>query len=175
MLDELLKGNERFAEGWSGELPLLPRRGLVVLTCMDHRVDPLAALGLEPGDAMVLRNAGGRVTPAFLRDLRILELVAAKRGGSFAELELVLMQHTQCGAGALAGEHHALLSDHLGCSAEELGARSPSDPYEGVRVDIELLAAEDALPESLSVTGLVYDVEDGRVELVERRSPLRAE
>jgi carbonic anhydrase len=111
MLDELLKGNERFAEGWSGELPPLPRRGLVVLTCMDHRVDPLAALGLEPGDAMVLRNAGGRVTPAFLRDLRILEL----------------------------------------------------------------LAAEDALPESLSVTGLVYDVEDGRVELVERRSPLRAE
>src|SRR5689334_23652269 len=101
MLDDLLQANERYAEAEFGELPSLPSRGLVILTCMDHRLDPLAALGLEPGDAMVIRNAGGRVTPAFLRDLRILELVAAKRGGSLDELELVLMQHTQCGAGSL--------------------------------------------------------------------------
>jgi carbonic anhydrase len=173
MLDDLLHANERYAEAEFGELPSLPRRGLVILTCMDHRVDPLAALGLEPGDAMVLRNAGGRVTPAFLRDLRILELVAAKRGGSLGELELLLVQHTQCGAGGLAGEHHGLLAEHLGCESEELGTRSPADPYEGVRVDIELLAAEDGVPDSLAVAGLVYDVEDGRIELVERRAPLR--
>src|SRR5690348_14851158 len=151
MIDELLERNRSYVEGEPPELPPLPRRGLVILTCMDHRVDPLAGLGLEPGDAMVLRNAGGRVTPAFLRDLQILELVAAKRGGSLGDLELLLMQHTQCGAGGLAGEHHELLADHLGCAAEELGGRSPADPYEGVRVDVELLAGNDAVPDSLAV------------------------
>ena len=151
MLEDLLANNEEFVRGRSGDLPALPARGLVILTCMDHRVDPAAALGLELGDAMVLRNPGGRVTPELIEDLETLDRVARARGSALAELELVLMQHTDCGANALTS----------------------TEPEAGVQGDIEALAAAQAIPDSLSVTGLVYDTGTGRLELVERRSPLR--
>jgi carbonic anhydrase len=135
------------------DLPPLPRRNLVILTCMDHRIDPLAALDLEHGDAMVIRNPGGRVTPQVIRDLEILDQVARARGSALDELELVLIQHTDCGANALTS----------------------TQPQDGVRGDIEALAAAPSIPGALSVMGLVYDTETGRVEEVERRSPLRAQ
>jgi carbonic anhydrase len=119
---------------------------------MDHRVDPLAAFGLEPGDAMVLRNAGGRVTPAVLDDLEILAQVAEARGGNLADLELLLIQHTDCGAAKVAGV---------------------TDTPKALRADLEALAADERLPGSFSVSGLLYDTASGRVELVERRSTLR--
>ena len=155
MLEKLLADNEEFARRVPGDLPGLPRRGLVVLTCMDHRIDPAGALGLELGDAMVLRNAGGRVTPSLIEELETLDRVAAQRGSALAELELVLMQHTECGAARVASD----VSD---------------DPAERVRIDIEALAADTRVPDPLAVTALVYETATGRVELVERRSPLRA-
>lgn len=169
MLDELLENNRRFAAEDRGELPPLPRRGLVVLTCMDHRIDPSRALGLELGDAMVMRNPGGRVTPGFVRNLSILDRVAAKAGSGVEQLELVLMQHTECGAGSLAGADDELLAEHFGIAPDEVAVKFPSDPYAGVRVDIDVLAADPSVPAPLSVTGLVYETRTGRVELVERR------
>lgn len=151
MLEELFRNNEGFAAAGPGELPKLPRRGLVIVTCMDHRIDPAAALGLDLGDAMVLRNPGGRVTPQLIEDLDVLDQVARERDSALGELELVLMQHTECGANAL----------------------SSTDPHDGVRGDIEALATDTSVPDSLSVTGLVYETATGRVELVERRAPLR--
>jgi len=151
--DSLLEGNRAYAERGIGELPQLPRRGVVILTCMDHRIDPAAALGLELGDAMVLRNPGGRVTPSLINDLETLDQIARARRASLAELQLVLMQHTLCGANALTS----------------------TEPREGVHADIEALANEASIPDSLSVTGLVYDTETGRVGLVERRTPLRTQ
>jgi carbonic anhydrase len=171
--DSLIEGNRTYGERVSTDLPRLPRRGLVILTCMDHRIDPVAALGLELGDAMVIRNAGGRVTPSSIQSLRILDRVASRRGSGLSELELVLMQHTDCGAGGLAGEHDELLAAHFGVPADQLETKAPSDPYEAVRVDIDALAGDRAVPGSLSVTGLVYDVASGHAELVERRAPLR--
>ena len=173
MLDELLERNRRFAESRSDQLPPLPGDGLVILTCMDHRIDPVQALGLEPGSAMVLRNAGGRVTPDILRNLTILDRVARRKDAGLGDLELLLIPHTDCGAGGLAGEEDALLADHFGVSQEELGRRAPADPREGVHRDLELLAESKVIPDELSVSGLVYDTATGRLELVERRSPLR--
>jgi carbonic anhydrase len=173
LISELLDRNSRFAEGRGGELPPLPARGVVVLTCMDHRIDPAAALGLGLGDAMVIRNAGGRVTPSFIKNLEILGLVAAERGSGLHELELILMPHTQCGAAGLAISHPDRLADYLEVSPEDLSRKSPADPREAIRVDLDVLAAAPNVPDSLSVTGLVYDTDTGRVELVERRSPLR--
>jgi carbonic anhydrase len=155
------------------ELPSLPRRGLVVLTCLDHRVDPLAALELELGDAAIIRNAGGRVTPAFLENLAMLGLVARTRGGDPSTFELVLMQHTKCGVGGLADEHADALASYFDVPADQVAAKSPGDPHEGIRVDIEALAANPAVPDSLTVTGMVYDVDTGSAESVERRAPLR--
>ena len=130
----------------------MPRRNLVILTCMDHRIDPLAVLDLELGDAMVIRNPGGRVTPELIRDLGILDQVARARGSSLGELELILMQHTECGANALTS----------------------TDPNSGVRADVEALAKDTSIPNTLSVTALVCETATGEVEEVERRSPLRA-
>jgi carbonic anhydrase len=144
VLDRLLAANEEFSRRELGDLPALPRRDLVILTCMDHRVDPLAALGLEPGDAMVLRNAGGRVTPAFLDDLEILGQVAEERGGNLADLKLLLIQHTDCGAAKVAGV---------------------SDTREALRADLEALGADPRVPEGLSVTALIYDTATGRITL----------
>jgi carbonic anhydrase len=156
------------------ELPSLPRRRLVVLTCLDHRVDPMAALELELGDAAVIRNAGGRVTPAFLQNLAMLGLVARSRGGDPSGFELVLLQHTKCGVGGLTDQHEDALAAYFGVPADQVAAKAPADPYEGIRVDMEALAADPAVPGSLSVKGIVYDVDTGQAELVERRSPLRA-
>jgi carbonic anhydrase len=173
MLDEILTRNKAYAERHRNALPRLPARNLVVLTCLDHRIDPSAALGLELGDAAVIRNAGGRVTPAFLQNLALLGLVVRNRGGDVSSSELLLMQHTECGVGGLADEHAEALASYFGITPAQVASKSPADPYEGTRVDIEALSAAPAIPDSLSVTGLVYDVESGRVELVERRSPLR--
>jgi carbonic anhydrase len=173
MLDDLLDRNLTYAERHQDGLPSLPQRGLVVLTCMDHRIDPVAALGLELGDAMVIRNAGGRVTPAFLQNLDMLGLVARTRGAEMSSFELVLMQHTECGMGGLADEHGEDLADYFGVSRARLDSLAPADPHEGIRVDIEALAGNPAVPGALSVTGLVFDVATGEVELVERRAPLR--
>jgi carbonic anhydrase len=151
MAGDIFEGNRKYAERFDGDLPALPRKGLVILTCMDHRIDPAAALGLDLGDAMVLRNPGGRVTPAMIEELGVLDRVAQDRGSKLAALELVLMQHTECGANELTS----------------------TEPHAGVRSDIEALAAETSIPASLTVTGLVYETGSGSVELVERRAPLR--
>jgi carbonic anhydrase len=152
VLDRLLAANKEFSRRGPGDLPALPRRDLVILTCMDHRVDPHTALGLELGDAMVIRNAGGRVTPAFLADLEILAQVAEARGGNLAALQLLLIQHTDCGAAKVAGV---------------------ADPREALRADVEVLATDERVPATLSVSGLLYDTGSGRIELVDERSPLR--
>ena len=143
-IDDLLAGNEQFARSGPGELPKLPRRGLVILTCMDHRVDPLAALGLELGDAMVIRNAGGRVTPAVLDELEILARIAEDRGASIEDLHLLVLQHTDCGAAKIAGVN---------------------DPREALRGDLSALEADSRVPAGLQVTGSVYDTATGRITL----------
>jgi carbonic anhydrase len=173
-VSELLERNARFAESDHEELPFLPRLRTLVLTCADHRVDPAKVLGLELGEALVIRNGGGRVTPAVLQNLAMLAAVAATEGGGGEGFELILMQHTDCGVGRLAGPEHAdALAAYFGVTPEEVSEKSPDDPYAGIRIDIETLAGNPIVPASLSVSGLVYDVTTGRAELVERRSPLR--
>lgn len=174
-LDELLDRNRRIAEDSGGELPTLPRRRLAVLACMDHRVDPATVLGLELGDAVVIRNPGGRVTPSFLQQLEVLARVFPQVDADEEPFELALIQHTECGFARLsaAEEHRELVSGYFGVPPERLGERAPGDPYEGVRADIALLAGDERVPGSLAVTGLVYEMGSRRLELVERRAPLR--
>jgi carbonic anhydrase len=172
-VDELLQRNARFADQAFTELPRLPGLRAVIVACVDARADPAHVLGLRPGEAAVVRTVGGRVTPAVLQNLALLRRVLAAAGGG-DDLELVLMQHTDCGFGKLVGpEHEELVSEYLGAGDWEPAARSIADPRAGVREDLRLLAENPAVPSSLSVTGLVYDVASGRAELVERRSPLR--
>lgn len=175
-VEELLERNARFAAAQhSAGLPTIPRLRACVVACPDPRVDPAQVLGLELGDAAVVRAAAGRISPIVLQQLLFLQATGAAEGAGDAAFELVLMQHTDCGIKHFIGpDRRDGLAAFLGCTVEELEGKSVTDPYEAVRVDIEVLAANPLLPDSLSVTGVVYDVESGRVELVERRSPLRA-
>jgi carbonic anhydrase len=175
VVDELLDRNARFAESEHEELPFLPRKSALVLTCVDHRVDPAHTLGLELGEAVVIRNGGGRVTPAALHNLAMLAAVRATGGGSPEGFELILMQHTDCGVGRLLADHVDALAAYFEVPADQVAAKSPDDPYKGIRVDMEALAENPLIPGSLSVTGMVYDVHTGKAEVIERRSPLREE
>jgi carbonic anhydrase len=105
----LLERNRRFAADFSeGDLAIRPRLSTVVLTCLDARVDPAHLLGLELGDAVVLRNAGGRITPAVLRDLAVLGFLAGRLpGNAAAQLELAIIHHTDCGAAQLSPDRVA--------------------------------------------------------------------
>jgi carbonic anhydrase len=170
---ELLERNARFAGRGHQPLPMLPRLGAVIVTCPDPRVDPAHVLGLRLGEAAVIRAAAGRVSPIVLQNLALLAQLAAVQGAT-GDVELVLMQHTDCGITRLTGpEHRPLLAGLLGVPPAELATMSIADPYGAVRTDIEALAANPLMPDRLSVAGLVYDVATGRAALVERRSPLR--
>jgi carbonic anhydrase len=175
LVTKLLDRNARFAESGHEELPFLPKLSTLVLTCVDHRVDPAHVLGLELGEAVVIRNGGGRVTPPTLHNLAMLAAVRATEGGGPEGFELILMQHTDCGVGRLLAEHSDALAAYFDVPPEDVADKSPDDPYRGIEVDMKELASNPLIPASLSVTGLVYDVHTGRAELIERRSPLREE
>jgi carbonic anhydrase len=172
--EELLMRNARFAQHRATGLPALPRLRTCVVACPDPRVDPAHVLGLELGDAAVVRAAAGRVSPIVLQQLLFLQATAAAVGAGGEPFELVLMQHTDCGIRHFTSPAmRDGLAAFLGCAVEELGGKSVDDPYGAIRVDMDALAANALIPDSLAVTGLVYDVDSGRAELVERRSPLR--
>jgi carbonic anhydrase len=174
VIDVLLERNRAFASEAHEVLPLPPRLNACVVTCPDPRVDPGEVFGLELGDAAVVRAAGGRISPIVVQQLLFLAQAGAAAGQQQEGLELILMGHTDCGMAHLLGaEQRDLLAAFLGCGVEDLDAKAPADPHRGVLVDIEELAANPLIPASLSVTGLVYDVATGLVEVVERRAPLR--
>jgi carbonic anhydrase len=173
VLDALLERNAR-AAATHAPLPNLPRLNLCIVACPDPRVDPMAVFGLEPGDAAVVRAAAGRISPIVIQQLAFLAATGADYGQRPTGTELVLMTHTECGIANFTGDdRREALAAFLGCTVGELDARSVTDPREAVRGDVALLAANPLLPDELSVTGVVYDVDSGRVEVVERRSPLR--
>ena len=164
----LLERNERFARTYTPAPLGLPAAQVLVVTCLDHRVDPAIVLGLRLGDAPVIRNAGGRVTPAGIDDLAYLAFLAGElSGGQDAPgtlFEVAVVHHTQCGTGFLADpayRHRA--AEATGLSESELEASAGSDPYLPVKTDVERLLAAPKLSPKVSVSGHVYDVATGRV------------
>ena len=164
----LLERNEQFAHEYT-PLPLgAPTTGLVVVTCLDHRVDPAIVLGLHLGDTPVIRNAGGRVTPAVINDLAYLAFLAGKLFGSSDRLfEVAVIHHSQCGTGFLAdpGFRHEA-AEATGVPETDLEATEVADPYATVKFDVERLLTSPLLPSKVSVSGHVYDIETGRVTTV---------
>ena len=173
VIDELLERNAYLAATHQ-PLPNVPRLNLCVVTCPDPRVDPMAIFGLRPGDAAVVRVAAGRVSPIVMQQLAFLAATGSDYGQRPDGTELILMTHTNCGIVNFTGDDRRdALAGFLGCSTGELSSRAVTDPREAVRRDIAILAASPQLPSELSVTGIVYDVQTGRTEVIERHSPLR--
>ena len=164
----LLENNEWSAHGFTPVPLAVPTARLIVVTCLDHRLDPARILGLEPGDAPIIRNAGGRVTESVVTDIAYLGFLARQVFGVEGRLfEIAVIHHTQCGTGFLADpdfRHRA--ADATGLSARTLAASQVSDPRVTVREDVERLLSSPLLPRETTVSGHVYDVETGRVSMV---------
>jgi carbonic anhydrase len=128
--DAVRERNGAFAEaGAYREAKIMPRLALMVLTCLDPRVDPAAILGIELGDAAVLRNAGGRVTGDVLDDVAFIGQMAAAAVPEGPLFELAIIHHNQCGTAALAHEpFRARLAATTGADPAELEHRAVIDP-----------------------------------------------
>ncbi|GCE08135.1 carbonic anhydrase [Dictyobacter aurantiacus] len=174
MLDTLVERNQGFvSHQFQKDLPLMPTLRAMIIGCVDPRVDPAHLLGLGPGEAVVIRNVGGRVTPGALQTLGMLGRIApSEEGNPAGEFHLIVLQHTQCGIARLEGNPD-LLASYFGIGQEGLSSRAVTDPYAAVAVDVATLKANPTLPGSWLVSGLVYDVTTGMVEVVVPPAPLR--
>ena len=155
--DELLRANRRYAEDFRlGGLDPRAARGLAVLTCIDSRIEPLAMLGLAPGDAKIFRNAGARVTDDVIRGLVLGRyLLGVER--------LMVVAHTQCRLTA-AGDDvlHAAIRDAGGPDTGELELLATRVPEAALAADVQRVRSSPYL-RGLAVGGFLYDVETGRI------------
>jgi carbonic anhydrase len=154
--DELLANNARYAESFSGPLPLPPSRHVAVLACMDARLDVYRVLGLGEGEAHVIRNAGGVVTDDEIRSPAISQR-------PLGTTEILLIHHTDCGMLTFTDE------DLLGAIERDTRVRptwsceSFTDLEEDVRASIKRITDSPFIPEKGSVRGFVFDVATGRL------------
>jgi carbonic anhydrase len=170
-MSPLLERNEQFAATYTPGPLGPPAAQVVIVTCLDHRVDPAIILGLSLGDAVVIRNTGGRVTQAVIDDVAYLAFLAGQlfSGQVAAEglFEVAVVHHTQCGTGFLAdaGFRHGA-AEATGLPEAALEAAAVTDPHATVRADVERLLAAPSLSPKVSVSGHVYDIATGRVTTV---------
>ena len=164
----LLERNEQFARTYAS-VPLgLPSAQVVVVTCLDHRIDPARVLGLDPGAAPVIRNAGGRVTPAVIDDVAFLGFLTEQLSGGPGALdtlfEVAVIHHTQCGTGFLADPgFRRQAAEATGLSETVLEASAVADPHITIKDDVERLLTSPLLSPKVSVSGHLYDIATGRV------------
>ena len=162
----LVDRNLEFASTFNqGHLAIMPRLSTLVLTCVDARVDPAHILGLELGDAVVMRNIGGRVTDDAIEHIAILQALGTKlAGGDPFTLEVAIVHHTDCGASRFANPQvRQMLGKAAGTGEAAIERLAITDPQISVAEDIDRLRAAPNLPDQLVVAGYVYDVTDGNL------------
>lgn len=159
MFDDLLDANRAYQttfalRGLTGRAD----KGLAVVTCMDSRIEPLAMLGLAPGDAKILRNAGARVTDDVLRSLVLaVHLLDVRR--------ICVVQHTDCAGTKLTdAELRELLHERTGEDTEGWSFRTVDDQRAAARADVETIRSCPLVPDDVAVAGFVYDVDTGALE-----------
>lgn len=182
-IDTLLARNEAFAHEQAAAntlMPSLPEQlphvKALIVGCADMRVDPAQLLQLQPGEAVVMRNIGGRVTPGLLQQLgllgRIGDVSQATPGGD-GEFHIVVLHHTDCGITRLADDHD-LLAGYFKIDTLDLAEKAVADPNLAVAADVATLRAVLALPAQWLISGQVYDVATGTVRVIVPAAPLRA-
>jgi carbonic anhydrase len=166
VFDDVVEANHRYAAGyWDARLPGTAARGLAVLTCIDSRIDPLSILGLSPGDAKIIRNAGARVTDDALRSLVLAaNLLHVDR--------VCIVQHTDCAvAHTTEAEIHKRIEAHSGVDASGWEFCATTDQVASMRQDLARLRACPLLPPDLLVGMFIYDVTTGSLDLVDQFPP----
>jgi carbonic anhydrase len=170
-ITSLLERNEQFARAYTPAALGVPAQQLLIVTCLDHRVDPAIILGLRLGDAPVIRNAGGRVTQAVIDDIAYIGFLASQlfggqvgQGAADPLFEVAVVHHTQCGTGFLADPgFRSQAAAATGRPEADLEASAVTDPHITVGADVQRLLAAPSLPPKVSVSGHVYDIATGRV------------
>jgi carbonic anhydrase len=176
VIETLTQRNEAYAsKGFRTGLRMMPSMKTMIIGCVDPRVDPYDILGLEPGEAAVIRNVGGRIFPSTLQTMGMLRMVTKANGGELGfGWNLIVLHHTDCGINCLV-QSPELLAKHFGVATTELEPLAITDPRKSVAVDVAALKANPQLPGGFLVTGLVYDVDTGRIETVVPSALLRPE
>ncbi len=158
--DDLLRNAETYAEGFDkGDLPMPPARKVAIVACMDARLNPFGLLGLQEGDAHVIRNAGGVITQDEIRSLAISQRLLGTE-------EIVLIHHTGCGMLTFTDdEFRRSIEDDTG-TRPEWESEAFSDLDENLRQSIARITDSPFIPNKDSVRGFVYEVETGRLREV---------
>ena len=167
-LSPLLERNQAFAasERHVG-VGILPKQQVFVITCLDPRVDPAAFLGVELGDAPVIRNAGGRVTDAVIDDVAFISFLAESMIPEGPLFEVAVIHHTGCGTGLLADQaFRAAFADRTHLDEDDLAGEAVIDPDRTVAIDVARLLASTKVSPRITVAGYVYDLDTGLVRLV---------
>ena len=158
--DELLQNNAAYAESFDkGDLPMPPAKHVAIVTCMDARLSPYVMLGLQEGDAHVIRNAGGVITDDEIRSLAISQRLLGTR-------EIVLIHHTDCGMLTFSDDElKQQIQEDVGVKPH-FSMESFTDLEEDVRQSIARVQNSPFIPNKDSVRGFIYEVETGRLREV---------
>jgi carbonic anhydrase len=157
--DELIANNATYAESFSGPLPMPPAKGVAVVACMDARLDVYRILGLNEGEAHVIRNAGGVITDDEIRSLAISQRLLGTR-------EIILIHHTDCGMLTFTDDgFKKSIQDDTGIKPA-WSAESFPDLDEDVRQSIARIKASPFVPNKGSIRGFVFDVATGKLNEV---------
>lgn len=168
-ISPLLERNKEFAStGAHVGLTPVPKYKVFVVTCMDGRVDPAHILGVDPGDALVIRNAGGRVNDEVIREVAFIATMAETLFGNDAPpFEVAVIHHTACGTGLLADpDFRHIFAARIDADEDSLAGEAVTDPNATVRIDVDKLTSSSLLPAEWTVSGHVYDVDTGLVATV---------
>jgi carbonic anhydrase len=157
--DEYLENNARFAETFSGSLPMLPSKQVAVVACMDARLDVYDALGLQAGEAHVIRNAGGVVTDAEIRSLAISQRLLGTR-------EIILIHHTECGMLTFNGDEFTQAIEQETGIKPNWSIEAFDSLEDDIRQSIKRLTSSPFLPHRDAVRGFIFDISTGRLEEV---------
>jgi carbonic anhydrase len=170
-IDSLLEKNAHFAttHAYDGG-PIYPRCDVCVISCLDPRTDPANFLELGVGDAVVIRNAGGRVTPTLIDDLAFITYLSETKIKPEGPLfEVVVIHHNKCGTHFLADpDFRHTFEDRVGATDRDaaLAAEAVTNPEQTVTHDVALLLSSPAISRKITVSGHVYDVDTGLVTTV---------
>jgi carbonic anhydrase len=157
--DDYLANNAEYASTFEGPLPMPPGKHVAVVACMDARLDVYRILGLNEGEAHVIRNAGGVVTDDVIRSLAISQRLLGTR-------EIILIHHTDCGMLTFTDDEFKASIEHETGIKPEWAAEAFSDLDSDVRQSIARIKASPFLPRTDLVRGFVYEVETGRLREV---------
>lgn len=160
VIDELLAANQAYAATFTkGSLPIPPARRIAIVACMDARIHLSRALGLEEGDAHIIRNAGGRMVEA-LRSLAISQQLLGTQ-------EVMLIHHTDCGMLTFTdADLRTTLRERLGAVTDHIAFLPFTDLEQSVRDDLALYHASPIVRHDIPVRGFIYDVRTGALREV---------